>query len=239
MLLENMKHPEIKAYLEQKKSIIVPFGSTEQHGPHLPTGTDTFVAAHIAEEAGKRTGTVVAPVIPVGFSPGLHPLFPGTITIGAQTYISLALDIMNCIVSSGFRDILVLTGHGMNWAPLKTAMMEFLNKNDARGWVMGYWEDAEVAKLMEEGDGVHCTILETSMMLFLRPELVEMGKGFDEYRQSRFMLGRGEVGQVSISGIIAKTTKSTKEKGQLIFEAAVNGIVKKVEMFDEGSLFER
>jgi creatinine amidohydrolase len=54
MLLEKMKYPEITAYLEHKKSIIVPFGSTEQHGPHLPTGTDTFVAAHIAEEAGKR-----------------------------------------------------------------------------------------------------------------------------------------------------------------------------------------
>ena len=87
MLLENMKHPEIKVYLEQKKSIIVPFGSTEQHGPHLPTGTDTFVAAHIAREAGIGTGTVVAPAIPVGFSPGLHTLFLGTITIGAQTYV--------------------------------------------------------------------------------------------------------------------------------------------------------
>lgn len=64
MELEKKKHPEIKAYLERKKSIIVPFGSMEQHGPHLPTGTDTFVAAHLAREAGKRTGTVVAPVMP-------------------------------------------------------------------------------------------------------------------------------------------------------------------------------
>jgi creatinine amidohydrolase len=238
MLLETMKHPEIKAYLEHKKSIIVPFGSTEQHGPHLPTGTDTIVAAHIAEEAGKRTGTMVAPVMPLGFSPGLHTLFPGTIAIGAQTYISLALDVLECIVSSGFRDILVLTGHGMNWAPLKTAMMEFLNKHDARGWVMGYWEDEKVAALMEEGDGVHCTILETSMMLHLMPELVKMEKGLNEYRQPRFMLGREEVGQVSASGVIAETMKSTKEKGKMIFEAAVKGVVKKIEMFDDGILFQ-
>jgi creatinine amidohydrolase len=53
MLLETMKHPEIRAYLEHKKSIIVPFGSTEQHGPHLPVNTDTIVAASIAEEAGE------------------------------------------------------------------------------------------------------------------------------------------------------------------------------------------
>src|SRR5512134_1045561 len=140
MLLEQMKHPEIKAYLEHKKSIIVPFGSTEQHGPHLPTGTDTFVAAHIAREAGKRTGTVVAPVMPVGFSTGLHTLFPGTITIRAQTYIDLILDMLNSIVNSGFRDILVMTGHGMNWSPLKTAMLEFLNQHDARALLLGYWE---------------------------------------------------------------------------------------------------
>jgi creatinine amidohydrolase len=237
MLLEEMKHPEIKAYLAHKKSIIVPFGSTEQHGPHLPTGTDTFVAAHIAQEVGKRTGTVVAPVIPVGFSPGLHTLFPGTITIGAQTYISLVLDILESIVASGFRDILVMTGHGMNWSPLKTAMLEFLNKHAARALVLGYWEAEEVTSLMEEGDGVHCTILETSLMLYLRPELVEMEKGFDEYRQARFMLGKGEVGQVSGSGTIAETMKATREKGELIFEAAVRGIVKRVEMLDEGILF--
>lgn len=238
MLLENMKHPEVKAYLEHKKSIIVPFGATEQHGPHLPMGTDTFVATHIAQEAGKRTGTVVAPVMPVGFSPGLHTLFSGTITIGAQAYISLVLDILGSIVASGFRDILMLTGHGMNWPPLKTAMMEFLNNQDARGLVMGYWEDEEVSALKEEGNGVHCTILETSMMLYLRPELVQMDKGFDEYRQALFMLGKKEVGQVSSSGTIAETTKSTKEKGELIFEAAVRGIVKRVELFDEGRLFE-
>jgi creatinine amidohydrolase len=238
MLLQEMKHPEIKDYLEQKKSIIVPFGSTEQHGPHLPMGTDTFVAACIAEEVGKRTRTVVAPVMPVGFSPGLHTLFPGTITIGAQTYISLIEDILGSIVTIGFRDMLVLTGHGMNWPPLKTAMMEFLNTHDGRAMVMGYWETEEVKALMEEGDGVHCTILETSMMLYLRPELVEMEKGFNEYRQTRFMLGKNEIGQVSSSGTIAETMKSTEEKGEAIFEAAVAGIVKKVEMLEEGVLFE-
>jgi len=238
MLLENLKHPEIKAYLEHKKSIIVPFGSTEQHGPHLPISTDTILAACIAEEAGRRTETMVAPVMPVGFSPGLHTLFPGTLTLGAQTYISLVLDIFESIVSSGFRDILVLTGHGMNQAPLKTAMLEFLNKHDGRGWVMGYWEAEEVAALTEKGDGVHCTILETSLMLYLRPKLVEMEKGVDEYRHARFMLGREEVGQVSASGIIAETMKSTSEKGKLIFEAAVEGIVRRVKMFDEGILFE-
>jgi creatinine amidohydrolase len=238
MLLENMKHPEIKTYLDLKKSIIVPFGSTEQHGPHLPTGTDTFVAASIAKEAGHRTGTVVAPAMPLGFSPRLHTLFPGTITIGAQTYISLVLDIFESIVSSGFRDILVLTGHGMNWAPLKTAMLEFLNHHDARGWVMGYWECDEVAPLIEKGDGVHCTILETSLMLYLRPELVEMDKGLNEYRQARFMLGKKEVHQISSSGIIAETLNSSEAKGKLIFESAVNGVVRKIEMFEKGILFE-
>ncbi len=238
MLLQEMKHPEIKNYLERKKSIIMPFGSTEQHGPHLPTGTDTFVAARIAEEVGKQTKTLVAPVMPVGFSPGLHTLFPGTITIGAQTYISLVQDVLESIVASGFRDMLVLTGHGMNWPPLKTAMLEFLNSHEGRALVMGYWETEEVGALMEEGDGAHCTILETSMMLYLRPELVEMEKGFDEYRQARFMLGKNEIGQVSCSGTIAETMKSTKEKGEKIFKAAVAGIVKKVKMIEEGVLFE-
>jgi creatinine amidohydrolase/Fe(II)-dependent formamide hydrolase-like protein len=76
------------------------------------------------------------------------------------------------------------------------------------------------------------------MMLYLRPELVEMERGFDEYRQARFMLGKNEIGQVSGSGTIAETMKSTQEKGEAIFEAAVAGIVNKVEMLEEGVLFE-
>ena len=132
MHLNKMKYKEVNEYLKHKKTIIVPFGSNEQHGPHLPLGTDTFVAERIAHEAGKRGETMVAPVIPVGFSPGLHTQFPGTITLGAKTYISMILDILGSLVRSGFRDLLLLTGHGMNWAPMKTALLEFLDTHDAR-----------------------------------------------------------------------------------------------------------
>ena len=116
--------------------------------------------------------------------------------------------------------------------------MEFSNRHDARALVLGYWEAEEVASLMVEGNRAHCTIVETSMMLYLMPELVEMRKGFDEYRRARLMLGREEVGQLSRSGTIAETMKSTREKGALIFEAAVRGIVKREEMLDEGVLFD-
>ncbi len=238
MLLENMKFSEVQEYLENKKSIILPFGSMEQHGPHLPLGTDTILAAHIANEAGKRTNTIVAPALSVGFSPGLHTKFPGTISIGAQTYISFVLDVFESVIGSGFRDLLVITGHGMNIHPLKTAMLDYLNNHNARAIVLGYWELEDVAKYVEEGDGVHCTILETSMMLYLSPDLVEMEKGINEYRKARFLLGSSEIKQISNSGVIADTLKSSREKGQLIFEAAVNGLIKKVKLFDEGILFD-
>ena len=77
MQLEEITTYDIQAYREHKKTIILPFGSTEQHGPHLPMGTDTLIAEAIAKEAGKRSQTMVAPVVPIGFSPGLHPHFAG------------------------------------------------------------------------------------------------------------------------------------------------------------------
>jgi creatinine amidohydrolase len=238
MQLENLKYPEIATYLKTKKSIIIPFGSIEQHGPHLPLGTDTIIAKYIANEVGSCTNTIVAPVMPFGFSPGLHTKFPGTISIGSNTYIAMIMEIIKAITNSGFRDLMIISGHGMNMHPLRTAIMEFLDNNDARAIIMGYWETEEVSKFIEEGDGVHCTILETSMMLYLQPELVDMTKGINEYRKPRFMLGKNEIKQLSKSGIIAETMKSTKEKGKLAFEAAVEGISRKVIMLEDGNLFE-
>jgi creatinine amidohydrolase len=238
MQLENLKYPEVRKYLKSKKSIIIPFGSTEQHGPHLPIGTDTIIAKSIANEVGNRTKTIVGPVLPVGFSPGLHTKFPGTISIGSKTYIALVLEILKGITNSGFRDLMIVSGHGMNMHPLRTAIMEFLDNNDARALIMGYWESEEMSMLCEEGDGVHCTILETSMILYLHPELVDMKKGINEYRKSRFMLGENEIKQLSKTGIIAETMKSTKEKGKLAYEAAIEGISRRVLMFEEDNLFE-
>lgn len=238
MQLEQMTTYDVQAYLKHKKTIIIPFGSTEQHGPHLPIATDTLIAEAIAKEAGKRSQTIVAPVTPLGFSPGLHPHFAGTITLQAVTYIHVIQDILRSLHNAGFSDFLLLTGHGLNYSPLKTALLDFLNTANARALVMGYWEFEELQPLIEPGDGVHCTILETALMLHLYSDFVDMSKSFDEYKKARFLLGADYMKQISASGIIAETTKATAEKGERYFNAVIAGMVRVLATFDNEALYE-
>jgi creatinine amidohydrolase len=238
MQLENLTTYEVQKYLEHKKTIIIPFGSTEQHGPHLPIGTDTFIAEAIARQAGLITQTMVAPVMPVGFSPGLHTHFAGTISLSASTYLMIVQDTLAALLASGFSDFFLLTGHGLNYSPLKTGLLEFLDRHNARALLMGYWELDELQPLIEEGDGIHCTILETSLMLYLKSELVDMQKGVDEYKKARFLLGKDGIREISASGVIAETMKSTREKGKQYYEAVLAGMNRVLKTFDDPKLFD-
>ncbi len=239
MLLEEMSIIEIEEYLKTKSTIILPFGSIEQHSYHLPAGTDTIIAQMLAVEVGIRTKSVVAPVIPIGFSPGLHTKFPGTISFKSQTYINLILDILDSIIKTGFKKILILTGHGLNISPIKTAVLEFLDKNDAHILLSGYWELEEVKPLLEKGDGTHCTIIETSLMLYLKSNLVDMNKAVSEYNISNYLVGKNEINIVSKSGVIADTTKSTKEKGEKYYKASINGLANLINKLENEPIIQK
>jgi len=155
----------------------------------------------------------------------------------AATYLPVIVDLLDGLLAAGFHDFLLLTGHGLNYSPLKTALLDLLDRRNARAVLLGCWELPEIQPLVEEGDGTHCTIMETALMLYLRPELVDMSKAVDEYRRPRFLLGRAESRQISQTGIVAETTKATSESGRRYFEAAVTGLVRVLQSFDSPELF--
>jgi creatinine amidohydrolase len=237
MQLAEITTNAVQDYLDRKRTILLPFGATEQHGPHLPIGTDTIIAEALARAAGERSGTMIAPALPVGFSPGLHSHFAGTVSFKAATYLAVIEDLLDSLLAAGFHDFLLLTGHGLNYSPLKTALLDFLDRRNARALLLGYWELDEVQPLVEPGDGTHCTIMETALLLYLREELVDMRKAIDEYRRPRFLLGRDYARQISQTGIVAETTKATCEKGRQFFEAAVSGLARVLREFDRPELF--
>jgi len=98
--LHENKWEDVEAYLRVKKTVIVPFGSVEQHAKHLPMGTDTFVALRIAEDAGKETNTLVVPPTWFGFAPH-HMAYPGTITFRAETLTNVILRLLRLRYSRG------------------------------------------------------------------------------------------------------------------------------------------
>jgi creatinine amidohydrolase len=232
MLLAEMKHPDVAQYLTNKRTVILPCGSTEQHGLHAPIGTDTMTAFEVCKEVGRRTSTIVAPVMPYGFSQGLHCTFPGTISLSGVTFMTVVGDILKSLVRSGFSNILFITGHGMNINPLHVAVNEFLNENDAHIIVKGYWQCKEYEALLEEGEGIHATPSETSIIMHLQPDLIDISKAVDERNYRPYLVGKSEFRKISSTGVMGNATIADSDKGSRYFEAAVEGMCNVLRKFE-------
>ena len=120
MLLQNATWPEVEAYLETHKGIIVPIGSTEQHGPSGLIGTDTLTAEFISRKVGERASAFVAPALAYGMAQH-HMAFKGTITLQSSTLGAVIRDIVMSLVEHGFERIFFINGHGGNVKSVKHA----------------------------------------------------------------------------------------------------------------------
>src|SRR4028119_272934 len=123
MLLHLSTWPEVEAYLEQSQGIILPIGSTEQHGPTGLIGTDAICAEAIARGTGDAISAMVGPTINVGMALH-HTAFPGTISLRPSTLILLVKDYVTCLAKAGFTKFFFINGHGGNIATLKAAFSE-------------------------------------------------------------------------------------------------------------------
>lgn len=154
---------EIDSYLASSDGIIIPTGSTEQHGPVGLLGTDMLCADAISVEAGKQANALVAPVL--GYAPAEFNMgFSGTISISPETYRSLCSEIFLSLERHGFRHLYVLNGHGANLVPLAKAAGELLH---AQVRIKNWW-DFEAVNLLRkefygEWEGMHATPSEISI----------------------------------------------------------------------------
>lgn len=154
---------EVEAYLKASGGIIIPAGSTEQHGPMGLIGTDALCAQTIAEGAARRVGSIVAPTLAYSPAP-FNMAFPGTISVSEPLFESLASEIVDALRSQGFDRIYFLNGHGANAAPLKRVAGRFgALKIVVRSW----WELAAVDVLRKsyygDWEGMHATPSEVAI----------------------------------------------------------------------------
>jgi len=161
--------------------LVLPVGATEQHGPHLPVGTDTFAVAHIAREAARAASehvpVVVAPTLPFGCSPH-HIPFGGTMSLGTDTYYRVLFDLTESLVLGGWKRIAIVNGHGGNHELIQLVARDLAIKQPVDCVAFSYWLPAWEALLAEEAHRVgrapgHAGAFETSLVLALRPELVQ------------------------------------------------------------------
>lgn len=221
---------DIDEYLGTRQSVLVPIGSTEQHGPNGLIGTDHICAEYIADAVGQQTGTLVAPPIRVGMA--LHHMaFPGSISLRPETLIEVIRDYVWSLSHHGFEDIVFVNGHGGNIATA-TAAFSALREEfpDVRLRWVNWYEAEEVkalaAELFGDREGSHATPGEISVTMVARPGVVEPLEGPVEVKPSQGIPGSLEFRQAYPDGRIASDpTLASPENGERLVDAAVRSIV--------------
>lgn len=174
LLLQEMTWPDVKAYLQRCDMVIIPLGSIEQHGPHLPLGTDTYEACEMSKLISAKTGVVVANVLSVGYSES-HMAFPGTITITQETMERVLKETVESLIRHGFRRILFFNYHGGNNLT-QTRLVAYINRTTPATAVaigIGGPIPGDVPPgTYEKNFDWHAGVGETSLMMHLKPNLV-------------------------------------------------------------------
>src|SRR5688500_10552749 len=188
MRWEELSAPQIDALDRDRTIVVLPLGSVEQHGRHMPLGTDTKLAYSVALAAAERLAGRIAVLPPpwYGFS-AHHMRFAGTVTLQPATIIAMVEDIAASVVAHGFRRVLVVNGHGGNGGPIDVlaSMLGHRFYGTARVAAFTYFQlaQAAIAELRESAPGGmgHACEFETSMMLHLRPDLVDLDRAAVAY----------------------------------------------------------
>ena len=228
------------------KVVVVPLGSMEQHGRHLPLLTDTMICEEIVRRAELALGdaALFLPMLWVGMSEH-HRAFPGTVSVTPQTYVSMLSDIVESLIGSGFKRVLLLNAHGGNATPGQMALYEVqMRHRDARDlWlVFATWfimAAPQIAALpeLEQKKVTHSCELETSIILRLCPELVDLdaARGTeaafdsafyspDASRSSRVSSPR-PFEHITAHGGYGHPELATPEKGEALLDVAVAEVV--------------
>lgn len=178
--LQELTRGDCRAAAERGAMVVLPVGATEQHGPHLPIGTDTLQVEHVALEAATRTDgsppVLVAPTLPFGCSPH-HLPFGGTISLGSETLLRVLLDIGASLAASGFSRLFLLNGHGGNHQLVQVAARDIVLAHGIDVAAASWWHLAADALVAHGAATVgdvpgHAGAFETSLVLALRRDLV-------------------------------------------------------------------
>jgi len=255
-IYSDLTWPEVNEAVAMKKVILLPVGSTEQHGPHLPLDVDNLIAQRICLEAGSRAPDkiLVAPLIPYGFN--IHGMdFPGTMHVAYDHFIEYCLDVCKCFSYHGFKRIVIINAHGSNSPLLDFVSRKTVLETDALvAWFM-WWNmlsmDPDFIDSFREsvfpGGAGHAGEVETAMYLHLCGEKAQMDKAEDQiawYNKdgaTGFQWGDAfGAGPVNLfewtstfceNGVFGQSTLGTAEKGKRIFEETVTRVVEFVTEF--------
>src|SRR5580765_6373696 len=248
-----MTWPEVEQAIERGvDAVLIPIGTTEQHGPHMPLDTDCFIARSLcarASEAGEAEGVelLVAPTLNVTLS-WYHMQFPGSLRLSTTTFFQVFREICDSLVRHGFQNLVAVNGHGGNAAALTVAVNHYFELTDRRVFLVQWWDLAADALAEIEGPMIHAEEAETSLAITLG-QRVEMERAtrdawdrgaavrdagfqwtsFGQYgmRHSgpKVVVPMDMLRDITGSGVVGDATRATAETGNRIVTAVIPRIV--------------
>lgn len=211
---------------------VLPIGATEQHGPHLATGTDAIVATRAARAAAERADAVVLPTLEYGCSLGHTAQWPGTLSLSPGTLTAIVEDIGRWVHTSGFRKLVLVNAHATNAPSCGSALLELRHElPDLRLRLVTVWDltDEIAAAYREDAPDFHANAAETSIMLELEPDLVHLDRAVDEPDRTVGLVFQYAMPQTTTSGVVGAPTTATPERGAVLFGAVVDALVRLLE----------
>jgi creatinine amidohydrolase len=238
VFLGEMTNPEVEAFLKTHHTVIIPTGSTEQHGPHGPLLTDVLIPQEVARRVAPRIGALVAPPINYALSYP-HVGFTGMVHIRIPTFMALVADLCASFAASGFKRIIFLNGHYDNTYAIAYGCADAADRMpaDVKAFPVNYWDGLtaqEAAEYSGLKNGMHANAAETSAVLAINPALVDLEHANAEFppfpeftvnmapvHTAFFFTSPGSVYRATKSGTWGDARGSTAAFGERYIEAGV------------------
>jgi mycofactocin system creatininase family protein len=220
--LATMAWPDV-AEVASRSLLVVPLGSTEQHGPHLPCTTDSDIAVALADAlADRRDDVIVAPALPYG-SAGEHAAFPGTLSIGGPAFEQVVLELVRS--ADAFAGVVLVSAHGGNAPALARAVATLRTE----GRKVLAWSPSMA------GSDAHAGHTETSLVLALRPDAVDLERAAAgdtrPIGELLPLLVEGGVASVAPNGVLGDPRDASAEAGSLLVRSLADDLADAVEAF--------
>jgi len=222
MELKDLTWKEVEEYLKKRQDILLPVGAVEEHGYHLPLSTDGDIAKAVCAELSRRTDILVAPVVWYGYSRSTRG-YSGTVMVGKNELRNYIRSILEGFAESGFRVVYIVSGHFSNdhLRAIEDAAEEV---REIKAKLLDF-SNLDFSDILES-EPLHACEAETSLMLFLHHDKVQMDKAKDEE-----IAYEGDMLRKTQSGVFGTPSLATREKGRLLFERIVSELEKQVQFY--------
>lgn len=248
VFLEDIDADAYAAYVAQPHAtVVIPAGATEQHGPHMPLGVDAMLSRAIAAEVARKLGALVAPTLSYGYKSqprsggGNHRI--GTTSLSGATLSGQVEDVARSFIGQGFTKVVILNGHFENYQFIYEGLEIAVGRTretglDARAMLLSYWDfvdEETLGTVFPDGflgwDIEHGGVLETSLMLLLHPEKVDMSRAVEHApaQLKPYDIFPEDPARTPASGCLSSPVGASAERGQLLLDAVTSGVARAIE----------